>query len=101
MPLPRYTKEELLEDLRRNKRNRTLEEAQKLLELYGFSYRAAKEQGGVWVRGGQTITLPKPHRGKPLAPTYIKKVIEVIEAAEVEDEIKKANGQGGNGWEKI
>jgi hypothetical protein len=98
--LARYTKEELLEDLRSNKRNRELEEAQELLELYGFSYRAAKEQGGVWVRGGQTITLPRPHRGKPLAPTYIRKVIEVIEAAEIEDEIEQPSGQRGDRWKK-
>lgn len=93
--MARNTKKELLEDLRKNKRNRKLEEAQELLKLYGFTGRAAKEQGGVWVRGQQTVTLPRPHGTKPLAPTYIKKVIEVIEAAEVEEELKKANGQGG------
>ena len=98
--MARYTKEELLEDLKSNKRNRELEEAQELLKLYGFSYRAAKEQGGVWVRGGQTLTLPRPHRGKPLAPTYIRKVIEVIEAAEIEDEIEKPGGQRGDRWKK-
>lgn len=98
--MARKTKEDLLADLSRNKRNRKLEEAQELLHLYKFSFRPAKEQGGVWIRGGHTITLPKPHKGKPLAPTYITKVIELIEAAEIEDEIKKASGQGGGGWKK-
>lgn len=101
--LTRYTKEQLLEEFKRNKRNRELEEAQDLLERWGFSYRPAKkEQGGVWMRGGQTITLPRPHKGKPLAAAYIKLIIEVIEAAEAEDEInKQEKGPGGNVWKKI
>jgi hypothetical protein len=100
--LARQTKEQLLEDLKRNKHNRSLEEAQNLLDCWGFSFRPAKEQGGVWVRGGQTITLPRPHKGRPLGVTYVKLVIEVIEAAEAEDELKRQEkaGQGGNGWEK-
>lgn len=103
VPLTRYTKEQLLEEFKRNKRNRELEEAQELLQRWGFLYRPAKkEQGGVWMRGGQTITLPRPHKGKPLAAAYIKLVIEVIEAAEAEDEInKQENGPGGKEWKKI
>jgi hypothetical protein len=100
--LTRHTKEKLLEEFRRNKHNRELGEAQDLLERWGFVYRSAKkEQGGVWLRGGQTITLPRPHKGKPLAAFYIKLVIEVIEAAEAEDEIKEqGNSLGGNKWER-
>ena len=99
--MARQTKEQLLEDLRRNKRNRSLEEAQDLLHAWGFSPRPAKEQGGVWVRGSQTLTLPRPHKGKPLGVTYLKLVIQVIEAAEAEDELRRqGNGPGGDEWIK-
>jgi hypothetical protein len=99
--LARQTKEELLEDLKRNKRNRSLEEAQDLLHAWGFRPRPAKEQGGVWMRGGQTLTLPRPHKGRPLGVTYLKLVIQVIEAAEAEDELKRqGSGQGGDEWKR-
>ena len=102
MLLARQTKEQILEDLKRNKRNRSREEAQDLLERWGFSYRPAKEQGGVWMRGSQTLTLPRPHKGRPLGVTYIKWVIEIIEAAEAEEELKKQEeaGEGGSRWER-
>lgn len=81
-------KRRLLAEFKKNKRNRTVEEAQDLLTLFGFEYRAAsKEQGGVWKRGTYTLTLPMPHgRGdKSLAPAYISMIIRVIELAEEND----------------
>jgi hypothetical protein len=81
-------KRKLLSDLKKNKRNRTVGEAQDLLALFGFEYRAAsKEQGGVWKRGSYTLTLPMPHgRGdKSLPPAYVSMIIRVIELAEEHD----------------
>lgn len=78
-------KSKLLAALKRNKRNRRVEDAQKLLSAFGFRYRAAtKEQGGVWQRGAYTLTLPFPHGSgdKSLAPRYLSMVIRVIELAE-------------------
>jgi hypothetical protein len=82
----RKTKEQLLDELRRKKTNRTLPEAEELLEAYGFTYRpGSKERGGIWNRGRWTLTLPKPHGGdRALAPRYIAKLIELIDLAEAE-----------------
>ena len=96
--MARKTKEELLEDLRRNKRNRQLEEAQRVLALYGFSCRpGAKEQGGVWQKGRHRVVLPKPHgnRDKVLGQAYVRIVIEVIDAAEVDASIRE-QGEGAD-----
>jgi hypothetical protein len=82
-------KHKLLAALKRNKRNRRVEDAQKLLSAFGFHYRAAtKEQGGVWQRGSYTLTLPFPHGSgdKSLAPRYLSMVIRVIESAEASHE---------------
>jgi hypothetical protein len=78
-------KYQLLSALKRNKRNRSVEDAQKLLSAFGFRYRAAtKERGGVWQRGGYTLTLPFPHGSgdRSLAPRYITMIIRVIELSE-------------------
>lgn len=82
-------KHKLLSALKKNKRNRRVENAQKLLTAFGFQYRAAtKEQGGVWQRGGYTLTLPFPHGGgdRSLAPRYMSMIIRVIELAEANHE---------------
>lgn len=82
-------KHKLLAELKRNKRNRRIEDAQKLLSAVGFQYRAArKEQGGVWQRGAYTLTLPFPHGSgdKALAPRYLSMVIRMIELAEASHE---------------
>jgi len=84
-PQDRY---KLLSGLKRNKKNRSVGEAQELLEAFGFEYRAAsKEQGGVWKRGVFTITLPMPHGGrdKVLSPRYIALVVRVIEVSEANE----------------
>lgn len=88
LPLAPKDKRRLLADFKKNKRNRTVDEAQDLLTLFGFEYRAAsKEQGGVWKRGIHTLTLPMPHgRGdKSLLPAYVSMVIRVIELADESD----------------
>ncbi len=82
-------KHELLAALKRNKRNRRVEDALRILTAFGFSYRpATKEKGGVWRRGSFTVTLPFPHgRGdRSLAPTYLSLIIRVIELAEASHE---------------
>ena len=87
----RHTKEELLKSFKKKRRNRKLEEAQELLKMYGFTLRSAtKEQGGVWSKGRQLVTLPKPHGavGLPLPPVYIKFVIEAIENSKLEEALK-------------
>jgi hypothetical protein len=84
--LSRRSKEERLADLKRNRRNRKIEEVQDLLAAYGFIKRSSKnEQGGVWSRGSRTVTLPRPHGGtRTLLPIYIAKVLVEIELAEQE-----------------
>jgi hypothetical protein len=82
--LVRKSREQLLEEFRRRKTNRTLEEAEGLLRAFGFSYRpGSKERGGVWQRGVFTLTLPRPHGGdKTLPPKYIGRIIQWIDMAE-------------------
>jgi hypothetical protein len=83
------TREQLLDEFRRNKRNRTLEEAQHLLTLCGFRHRPGrKEGGGVWYRGSFTTTLPKPHgkRDRVLAPKYIARILTLIDMADAAEE---------------
>lgn len=82
-------KHKLLAELRKNKRNRRVEDAQRLLRAFGFHYRAAtKEQGGVWQRGVFTVTLPFPHGSgdRALHPRYLSLIIRVIELAEASHE---------------
>lgn len=77
----------LLADFEARKKNRTLEESQDLLRSFDFKPRAAtKEGGGVWQRGGYTLTLPKPHGGdKILRPEYISRIVRIIRLAEASD----------------
>ncbi|HKI03228.1 MAG TPA: hypothetical protein VKK31_14720 [Thermoanaerobaculia bacterium] len=93
----RKTKEQLLNELRRKKTNRTLPEVEELLEAYGFTYRpGSKERGGIWQRGRWTLTLPKPHGGdRALAPKYIGKLIDLIELAEAEELAERSDRQDG------
>jgi hypothetical protein len=87
-------KRKLLAELKRNKRNRCVEDAQRLLRAFGFQYRAAtKEQGGVWQRGAYTLTLPFPHGSgdRSLAPRYLSLIIRVIELAEASHEQDKTD----------
>ena len=73
----------LLADLRRAKRNRRIEEVERVLEACGFERRLATKEGAVWRRGRHTLTLPRPHGGDPaLHPRYVSLVVRVIEAAE-------------------
>jgi hypothetical protein len=77
-------KEELLSDLRGNKRNRTVKEAYAALEAFGFKMRKAKKEASVWQKGSVTITLPNPHGGdRVLKVCYISLIVREIERAEV------------------
>ena len=81
-------KHELLAQLKRNKRNRSVQDAWELLEAFGFQYRpASREQGGLWRRGAFTVTLPLPHGSgdRSLSPKYINMIIRIIELAEATD----------------
>lgn len=76
-------KDELLMDLKRNKKNRSLKEICHVLEAFNFTMRIAKKEGSFWQRGSVTITLPNPHGGDPVLKThYVALVIRQIERAE-------------------
>ena len=81
-------KAEILDDLRRNKRNRSVAEAGSVLAAYGFRDRPARREGTVWSRGTTTLTLPNPHgRGdKSLFPKYVSLIVRKIEEAEALEE---------------
>lgn len=57
------------------------EELKKILERYG--YRCEQPRGGsshysFRKKGASTITVPKPHNGRPMKRIYIEAVREVI-----------------------
>lgn len=70
-----------LDWLRRNKRNRSVGEVEKVLELDGFVARAATKESKVWKRGHITLTLPAPKTTFVLT-VYVALVIRKIDEAE-------------------
>lgn len=74
--------ETLLQELRRNKRNRAVKEVEKVLEACGFRYRSTKKEGNLWSSHGVILTLPNPHGGDMvLKLPYVVQVIRKIEEA--------------------
>jgi hypothetical protein len=74
--------EALLQELQRNKRNRTVKEVERVLAACGFQYRPTKREGNLWSSHGVALTLPKPHAGdKVLKLPYVVHVIRKIEEA--------------------
>jgi len=85
--LAKRSRQQLLEDLRRHKRNRTVADVAAVLDAYGFENRKATKEGSVWARGAHTLTLPSPHGGdKVLHPGWVGLAIRIIEAADVAEE---------------
>lgn len=84
----------LLDDLRRNKRNRSLKEVEAVLEEFGFSRRDAAKEASVWSRGRSTLTLPNPH-GKPLKTPYVRLVVRIIEQAEAAEKSQRGENDEG------
>jgi hypothetical protein len=84
--MPKPKKEDLLEDLRRNKRNRGLAEVTDVLRAFGWTCREASKENphSMWKKGTLTLTLPTPHgRGdKSLKPAYVTLVVRLIEQGE-------------------
>jgi hypothetical protein len=80
--MPRDDKYQLLNDLRIRKRNRSLGEACRALEAFGFQKRKASKENSIWKKGSVTVTLPLPHGGDPvLLPRYVSMVVREIERA--------------------
>lgn len=83
--------EALLRELRQNKRNRTVDDVEKVLEACGFRYRPTTKEGNLWSSHGVTLTLPNPHGGDkvlklPYVVNVIRKIDEVREIVKTEDE---------------
>jgi hypothetical protein len=72
---------ERLDHLRRNKRNRSVEEAEDLLRAFGWTERNATKEGSCWQKGSRTLTLPNSH-GKPLKTPYVSLVVREIDTAD-------------------
>lgn len=70
-----------LREFKKAKYDRSLEEAEALLRLYGFIERDANKEASVWHRGPVGVTLPQP-KGKSLLVAYVSLVIRKIEEAE-------------------
>jgi len=78
----------LLEDLRRQKRNRSVKEAAAVLEAYGWTSREPSKEGSFWRKGELTLTLPDPHGSgdKSLHPRWVSLVVRMIEQGETEEQ---------------
>ena len=77
-------RQKLLDNLTRNKKNRSTKEVEKLLEAFDFVRRDASKEASVWSRGRSTLTLPNSH-GKSLKTKYVGIVIRIIREAEAAD----------------
>ncbi len=76
-------KNDLLSDLKRNKKNRRLDEVCKVLRAFGFTERKASKEGSLWRKGSVTLTLPTPHGGERILKVpYVGLVVREIEKAE-------------------
>jgi hypothetical protein len=76
-------KNELLEELRRNKANWTPSDAVELLRLFGFQERRTGRGHTLWKRGRVTLTVPEPHgREKVLLRRYASEIVRKIDEAE-------------------
>ncbi len=85
--MTRETPEELLADFRTNKKNRTIDEAIKLLRAHGWKIREAKKEGYVCSHGSLTLTLPDPHGRDPsLLLPYVSRIIRYIDQAKMQTE---------------
>jgi hypothetical protein len=85
--LAKRTRQQLLADLRRIKRNRTVADVAAVLKAYGFEMRKPTKEGSVWSKGAYTLTLPSPHGGdKVLHPGWVGLTIRMVEAADIAEE---------------
>lgn len=81
--LAKRTRRQLLAEFKRAKYDRSLQEVENLLSLYGFIERAASKEASVWNRGSVGLTLPKPKTGGgSLLVCYVSLAIRKIEEAE-------------------
>lgn len=65
----------LAEDIR-------FEELKRILERYGYRCqqpRLGSSHYSFRKQGAPTITLPKPHRGKPMKRVYVKMVRDIVQ----------------------
>ena len=81
MPKDRH---QLLQEVKARKQHRTIGEAKKLLQAFGFVERRARKENSVWTRGVVSLTLPTPH-DRFLKVPYVRLVIRKIEEAEILD----------------
>ena len=75
-------RDQLLSDFQRQRADRSLADAERLLKAYGFVRRAATKEASVWKRGSITLTLPRP-KGKALLVAYVALVLRKIREAEM------------------
>ena len=87
-------KNELLESLKRNKKNRRLREVCDVLTAFGFAMRKVKKESSFWQRGSVTLTLPNPHGGdRVLKIPYVTTVVREIERAEALESAREGDNE--------
>lgn len=79
----------LLEDFKRNRRNRRVEEWLGLLAAWGVEVRLAAKEGYVVRKGSHTYTLPHPHGGdRALKLPYAQALLRLLDDVKAELELE-------------
>jgi hypothetical protein len=77
------SRDALLDDLRRRKKDRDPWEIEAVLTAFGWTCRDTTKEAGVWRCGTKTMTMPNTH-GRPLLPVYVSRAVRLIEEAAAE-----------------
>lgn len=73
--------EDLLEEVRSQKRNRTYRDLAKLLEACGFEPVRRKSSHVIWRKGSEMVTLVDSGKSEALHPKYASETVKAVDRA--------------------